>query len=256
MEDVKKWLESETPDFDAGVSLFAKYSKNRAVLLFLQRKGAAKMSKLRYELEKIAGATKSVTELIKEQRNKENERPSIAVKSKQGAGKDVKKTTANTVVERVLIVEDGKINRDDLPENLRVFYDQNVEYYKQLRGAHAKMAEAKNKAARKKWRKEVEKLDDAITTRWTAIDAWVKNQTSDNDDEDIENITLSEDEKLTPQQVNAFRTYISRGIAEPDKLNDVKREVMQERIDLMVKNEQNFDDETISKLKELGFTVG
>ena len=121
-----------------------------------------------------------------------------------------------------------------------------------MRGAHSAMIEARSKIQRKKLRKQIAELDDEITTNWEKIDNWVLNQKLPVDEE---NNTLGGDGKLTPQQVNTFRTYISRALAEPDNLDDAKRATVQKRITAMLNNSQSLYGETIKKLKSLGFNT-
>lgn len=55
MEDLNLWLSSKLPDYDTGVSLFMKYSKNKVLIKYFTA-GSAKfrMDKLKYELSKLA----------------------------------------------------------------------------------------------------------------------------------------------------------------------------------------------------------
>ncbi|MDR1984089.1 MAG: hypothetical protein LBQ28_04630 [Prevotellaceae bacterium] len=236
MNDIKKWLESETPDYYAGISLLSKYSKNKAILHYLNRKVV--MSKLRYELDKIASGSKSI---VKKQ--------TIVLDEKHPP-----KIDQQPKAERAIIDIEGKIKYEDLPDNLKILYDKNTEKYKILRGAHAEMKAVKGKTKRQKLRKQIAELDDAIAKNWDIIDKWVAEGKASEDD-NIDITLEGENADLTPQQVNAIRTYISRSLAEPEKIDDKKREKIQERINAMLANQQNFDDETIAKLKELGFTT-
>lgn len=235
MEEIKKWLQSNTPDYNAGVLLFAKHSRNKSLLHYFTRKGDVAMLKLRYELGKLVnGAPVVFKALHKPKTTAESENPPVD----------------KPVVERTDIDPDGKINPADLPEHLHILYDKNVEDYKLLRGAHAAMAVAKTKSERKKFRKQIAKLDDAIADRWALIDEWVASGKP---------ATTTDDQlpagSLTPQEVNAFRTYISRGLAEPDNITAGKRATIQERVTALLADGQKFDDETIAKLTALGFTT-
>jgi hypothetical protein len=232
MDDIRQWIESDTSDYTTGVTLFSKYNKNRAVLQWLIRVGERRgMSKLRYELGKFVKTQPAV------KRQKIAVNNNIAPVIKQ---------------ERVHIDVDGKINREDLPAELQILYDKTAEMYKIMRGAHADMSVAKSKNARKKLRKQIAELDDKITANWEAINNWVLTQKLPDNDE---NNTSGGDSKLTPQQVNTYRTYISRALAESDKIDDAKRATVQERITAMLNNSQSFDGETIEKLKSLGFNT-
>jgi hypothetical protein len=237
-EDIKKWLEGNTPDYNVGVLLFSKHSRNRSLQHFFTRKGdsGSTMLKLRYELGKIANGAPVA------------HKPKAVPHSPLTAGRKAPLPTAPADC-RLTIDPDGKINPNDLPEHLRTLYDKNVEDYKLLRGAHAAMAVAKTKNERKKLRKQIAKLDDAITAHWAIIDEWVASG----------KLPAESDKQptgaLTPQDVNAYRTYISRGVADPDKLTAGKREIIQERIAALIAGGQKFDNETIAKLTALGFKI-
>jgi hypothetical protein len=233
-EDIKKWFESKTPDYNAGVLLFSIHSKNRSLLHYFTRKGNVAMDKLRYELGKIANGTP-----VAPKPNRSASTSSQPVQSPQ----------PEPVVERTVIDSEGKINPADLPEHLRTLYNRNVEDYKILRGAHAAMAVAKTKAERRTLRKQIAKLDDAIAAHWQTIDEWLATGKLPATTDKLPT------EQLTPQDVNAYRTYISRGIAESDKITDKKREIMQERISALLAGGQKFDEETIAKLTALGFST-
>jgi hypothetical protein len=234
MEEVKKWLESEAPDFITGIALFAKYNKNKAILQWLTRVGEKRgMSKLVYELQKIVKNASS--------RKMAMPKPRRAVI-----------TIEKLKPDRIIIDTEGKIKREDLPEAILKLYDENVKNYKVMRGAHAAMFEAKNKNQRKKLRRQIAELDDKIASNWEVIDNCVLNQKLPDDNE---NITLGDDGKLIPRQVNTFRTYISRALAEPDNMDGDKRAKVQERITAMLNDGQSFDEETIEKLKSLGFNT-
>ena len=236
MEEIKKWLQSNTPDYNAGVLLFAKHSRNKSLLHYFTRKGDVAMLKLRYELGKMAGGTPAIST---------GRRSAVGSKPRQ-----LPTATATIPAERQL---PANVNPADLPEHLRILYDKNVEDYKLLRGAHAAMAVAKTKNERKKLRKEIAKLDDAIEKHWALIDEWVA--TGKLPDATATADGLLPAGSLTPQEVNAYRTYISRYIAEPDKLTAGKRATMQERILSLISDGQKFDDETMAKLTALGFEI-
>ena len=54
MNKIKQWLESEEKDFEEGIALLRKYSRNRALVNNLSRKqNAANLAKLEYEIGKL-----------------------------------------------------------------------------------------------------------------------------------------------------------------------------------------------------------
>jgi hypothetical protein len=257
MNELKQWLESNTPDYNAGVLLFAKHSKNRSLLHFFTRKGEKAMSKLRYELGKLAHTIPPVIRKAP---------PAASLRLKNT--KQAKPSLPSLTQERLVIDPGGKIKPEELPKHLRILYYKNVEEYKLLRGAHAAMAVAKTKHERKKYRKQIEKLDDAIAAHWALIDQWLdaggqlpaaegQLPTADSQLPTAEGqlpTATATATALTPQEVNAYRTYISRGLAEPDKITAGKRETIQERITALLTGGQKFDDETVAKLTALEFS--
>jgi hypothetical protein len=250
VENIKKWLESDTPDYHSGVRLFAQHSKNRSLLHYLTRKGDKAMSKLRYELEKIAHIR---TPAIGRRAPRI---ATVANKVKPATTAPVPVVTlppSPVLAVRITIDPEGKINPKDLPEHLRILYEKNVEDYKLLRGAHADMKVAKTKNERKKYRKLIAKLDDAIAAHWALIDQWVATGTAPAPATGT--ATGTANSPLSPQEVNTFRTYLSRGLAEPDKITAGKRDTMQERLSALLADGQKFDDDTVVKLTELGFKM-
>lgn len=58
MNDIQQWLDNPGHDYSAGVTLFARYSKNRALVRYFQSGTARfRMGKLIYEMGKLAKAT-------------------------------------------------------------------------------------------------------------------------------------------------------------------------------------------------------
>ena len=58
MNDIQQWLDNPGHDYSAGVTLFARYSKNRALVRYFQSGTARfRMGKLVYEMGKLAKAT-------------------------------------------------------------------------------------------------------------------------------------------------------------------------------------------------------
>ncbi len=62
MNDIQQWLDNPGHDYSAGVTLFARYSKNRALVRYFQTGTARfRMSKLVYEIGKLVKTAPSVT---------------------------------------------------------------------------------------------------------------------------------------------------------------------------------------------------
>lgn len=65
MSKLKQWLESETKDFDEGLKLLSRYSKNRSLIASLNRReNAQNRKKLEYELNKFEHLAEEEEETI------------------------------------------------------------------------------------------------------------------------------------------------------------------------------------------------
>ncbi|MDR2127348.1 MAG: hypothetical protein LBP63_11045 [Prevotellaceae bacterium] len=240
MDDVKKWIESDAPDYITGVALFSKYNRNRAIAQWLGRVGEKRgMSKLRYEMEKLA---------LHIPKPKTGKKPELQIEKKQWPTYNIPPIKP----ERLIIDVEGKIKFEDLPDELQPLYLQIVEKYRIMRSAHQAMIASKSTQERSEFYLMLREFDDIISKNWAIIDNWYINS-------ELPNSPTNEDAgggcSLTPQQVNAFRTYISRSVAEPDKIDDERRKTIQQRITAMIDNNQSFDEQTIEKLKTLGFNT-
>lgn len=226
MQEIKDWLESEEKDFNTGLQLFQKYSRNRAMILYLARKQDQK--KLVYELEKISKF--------------ENLKPVIQVKNTTvlvNRALNIKPETKAVEPEAPvdLVLKHAKINRDELPGDLQVVHENIAEAYKTQRVIHEKMKLAETDEAREELRSQLIGLDDLIAEGWNQLDAFQEDKTPPSDpDPDVVKL------------VNSARTYISREIK---NFNPDKKAKLLERINLLIEQKASVSAKTRDKLIEL-----
>ena len=68
MNDIQQWLDNPGHDYSAGVTLFARYSKNRALVRYFQSGTARfRMGKLVYEMGKLAKTASSTKRIVETQ---------------------------------------------------------------------------------------------------------------------------------------------------------------------------------------------
>ncbi|HNX87695.1 MAG TPA: hypothetical protein PKH58_01320 [Paludibacteraceae bacterium] len=236
-EEITAYLEKQEKTFDEGFSIFRKYSRNKSLEHFLERK--RDMAKLAYELRKLLGSkikdsTVSTLNLIKSQ-------PAPAVNPVVPPGPD-------GATFRYLRFQ--KINPEELPADVRRIYDQIAEAYKMQRTCHEKMKLAKTDKTRADWRKKVVEFDDVISSGWNGIDAFVAGSDTIPDTANAGNITD------VSKEINACRSYISRAINDVPKLSSDKREKRiketQQRLSRLAALKTPITSETRDRLIEAG----
>ncbi len=212
MEEINKWLDEVSPDFDQGFTLFQKYSRNVSLAAFIGRRRHMEM--LVYELGKLANNTAL--------------KPNPHYRGAMDTPTPVEK------VQKV-IVDDRKISREDLPEELKPVYDKNVVDYKELRVLHEKMKQANSDIGRAEFREKIVKINEDIKKRWLIIDTG----------------EFPED-KPKQANINSARAYISK-MMKKDSLTNHQRELVKEKFDFILQSGEAIKPETLAKLKQKGF---
>lgn len=242
-KEIQNWM-SSGKDFNEGYLLFVRFSHNRAMALQFARKGAAMASKLEYELQKILDRGVII------------DAPVMPVKSivvAQDAAKEV--AAVDTMIrnqdkkaERI----DGKINAAELPEPLKVLYDQNSEKHKLMRSLHEQMKLAKKDGERAKLRKELVSLDDLVSSNWKAIDLFLETGELPK----VKEVKSDDPGTELYKQINAARSYVSRGINSIEKLTGEKREKsigeMKARYAFLQEAKADVKPATLEALQKLG----
>jgi hypothetical protein len=242
--EIKAWLESDK-DFNAGYLLFVRFSHNRAMALQFARKGASLQSKLEYELEKIL------------ERNLIIERPVFpigpVVKAQVKAENVIDSDVRIQNQEKKFELNGGKINPAELPEPLRILFDENSEKHKLMRSVHEAMKLAKTDKTRAELRKKLVDLDDRVSANWKVIDHYLETG-------ELPKAPDAKSGKETElfKQINAARSYVSRGLNGLDKKKEKQRvkaiAEIKNRFEFLVANKAEVSKKTLEALKKLGIT--
>lgn len=240
-EEIKAWLETEEKDFAAGYTIFVHYSHNRALALYLARK--QDLNKLIYELEKIHERSTlkdapvmpigPILKVIKSAEEKANGTADAADVIGKAEGK-------------IRVIKDGKVQYEDLPDELKKLYDENTVSYKNMRTLHEQMKLAKTDEERAEKRAIIDTLDDGISANWKIIDDWAAGKITADD------LVAATGEQDEYKQINAARTYLSRNISKMETLKDEKQDKMKldlrERVSFLRSKKAEISHETLVKL--------
>jgi len=244
-EEIKYWLDSEIKDFGAGYVLFVRFSHNRALALYLARKHD--LLKLTYELQKISdrptlkdAPVMPIGPILKMVKSSEEKVNGI--------------TDAGNVIDnaeqKIRIIKDGKVQYDDLPEELKKLYDENTVSYKNMRTLHEQMKLAKTDEERAEKRAIIDTLDDGISGNWKIIDDWAAGKITADD------LVAATGEQEEYKQINAARTYLSRNITKMETLKGEKHEKMKldlrTRVTYLRLKKADISLETLVKLAKHG----
>jgi hypothetical protein len=239
-EEIQAFLDSKEKDFNVGYTLFVNYSNNRALALYLARK--KDMSKLVYELGKmvtynlIPSKYKKTAPILRVLVPAEIQKENIVVLNPVSG-------------ERLKIVIDGKINYNDLPEDMKIVYDKNVENYRLQRTAHEQMKLAESDEDRAKFRLQVITFEAEIENGWKMIDDWAAGIEKPKPTESNPSLELV-------NQINASRAYLSRNVSSLDKKQGEEKEKMiaelKKRVDTLVQVKAPVKKETFDELMKQG----
>lgn len=218
------------PDFGQGFDLFCRYSRNQSLMSYIGRKQGMEM--LLYELQKLANAPRlSENPLYRVNRTRFDK---TAPTDKTGTT-ELKEVTE----QKVKIVDERKVNREELPDELKERYDQITSLYKHKRVLHEKMKMANSDAGRKEFRDEILKVQDTITFNWKIIDTALSGR-------------VPEQPELKKINLNTNRAYISKMLAKPT-LTDEQREAVKQKVEELLSLGEKLKPETLANLKKKGF---
>lgn len=229
MEEIKLYLNSPNPDFNQGFGLFCKYSRNQSMMSYIGRK--MDMTMLLYELQKMAQYSdlkENPMSLAHAARFNPNMAPVAVMPAAANTG----------APDRLHIIDERTMNREDLPEELRTLYDQNCDNYKLLRISHEKMKNANSDLSRAEFRKEIIKLNESIRKNWAIIDRGIPD-------------SLTQEEKQAAA-INSARAYISK-MLKKDVLTEDQRNMVISKVAALNAANAAIKPETLEKLKEKGF---
>jgi hypothetical protein len=226
MQEIRKWIEQANPDFDRGFALFCQYSRNQSLIKYIGRK--RQMQVLRYELEKFSTMPNLTpnpfykANLVQFGGIIESTKPVEVVKEK-----------------KVVVIDDRRVNRADLPVALQEVYDVILEDYKLQRSVHEKMKAANSDEGRAAFRSQLVELTTKIKANWAIIDqGFIPEEAG---------IPVSG----ISSQVNSARAYISKMISKD--LNDDQRELIKAKMKIIMDAGATLKPETLQKLKDKGF---
>lgn len=225
MQEILNWLKEANPDFDRGFALFCQYSRNQSFINYIGRK--RQMEMLKYELEKLSTMPKLTPN------------PFYKANPAQFGG-----TMASAPVEvvkekKVVVIDERRVNREDLPVALQKVYDVIVEDYKVQRSLHEKMKNANGDVGREDYRKQLVEITTKIKENWAIIDQGFVPEPA------------AKVESGISSQVNSARAYISKMISKD--LNDDQRELIKAKMKIIMDAGATLKPETLQKLKDKGF---
>lgn len=249
-EEIDAWLNNPDRDFDAGFELFARFSHNRALALQMAR--MRKLSKLEYELQKIADRS-----FLRESRVW----PIAPIV--KAASRNQEHTEAENQIEKTgkkLVVIDERINYDELPEPMKKLYDENRETYKLMRAVHEKMKLAAKDQERAELRAELVGMDDAIANNWEKLDKWANGEEeevgSQQPEAGSDELKIADDPNVIAKELNACRSFISRNAKKVATLDAAKQDTLlkklAERVATLKKYNAEIKEETRLELVKLG----
>ncbi len=230
MDEIKEYLEMPDPVFDQGFGLFCKFSRNQSLMAYIGRKREAQM--LRYELQKLVKMGKlSVNPHHQAQQGRFN-------KSAVVISDAPTKSLTVELGERVHIMDERRVNREDLTEELKNLYDQITEEYKLQRSLHEKMKQANSDLGRKEFREQIMALQNAIKSKWGVIDTA---------------LTAEIPEEPAPKKINinTNRAYISKMLAN-ENMTVEQGEAVKQRVEELLSLGEVIKPETLAKLKARG----
>lgn len=225
------YLRLSDPDFGQGFDLFCKYSRNQSLMSYIGRKRDMEM--LRYELQKLSKMGNiSINPHYQTQYTRFN-RGNEVVQEKQ------QKVAEKVVNEKVHIVDERRVSRDELPQEMKELYDEITEDYKLQRNLHEKMKLANSDTGRKEFREQIMELQQKIKARWETIDK-----------------ALSGDIPVTapPEKihVNSHRAYISKMLSKQE-MTAQQHEAVKQKVEELLAMGEVLKPETLAKLKAKGF---
>lgn len=190
-----EWLNTERDkrDLDKGAKLMLQANRNKVLHQNVIRK--SNFDKIEYELRKFMG-----------------DKAEIKIEPKAPASDEL--TEVETKVAAAEKKVEGKGKREDhdqLPDKVKALYEENLILYPKLRSLQEKLKLMSNDAHTPADRIEVllefDATDDHIMSNWEKYDTWKEGQEDDGTEGDK---TAG---KLTVQEVQSHRAYLSRAIS-------------------------------------------
>lgn len=235
-EEIQSYLDSEEKSFQDGYGLFVKYSRNRSMMLYLGRK--QNLDKLNYELKKLLPFALKAN----------------SVKVIKPISRVMDEDHASEMKTQFQINRFEKVDAEKLPEDQKKIHSEIAESYKLQRTFHEKMKLASTDEERARMRNEVIRLDDFIKKAWKGLDAFVKSG------ETVPEKAKAKNVLEMSKEINACRSYLSRGISDLANLKDAKKSKrvneMKKRIEKLISLKASVKKETREALINLKIIDG
>lgn len=233
-EEIKEWLDvpDQEKDFQKGFDLLTKYSRNRCMINMVGRK--KDMPLLVYQVDKLM--------LVPVE--------AFGVKITSDIARNISEDLKAQKSEHFKQLEFERINRNELPPDHQAVYDGIAEAYKVQRVYHEKMKLATTDEERGEFRLEVIQADELIAAGWNGLDAFVRSGEKVPAAAKVDTVLgLSKD-------INASRSYVSRGINDLAKLEGEKHTAriaeIKKRIARLIELKAPVKSKTRKSLVELG----
>ncbi len=197
--EIQAWLESEPRDFNAGYTLFLRFSRNRSIAHYIARKGD--MNKLVYELEKILKL-----KVLKE--NKTHKTP-----APRGHVLELAKTVKAQSSEQINKVSSNRFDYENAPPEHQKLYDEIRMHQRVITSNHEKMKLANSDAERKEFRQNIIHHEDRMKEKWAILDGKKEYPLPSSDK------TSKAGSNDTPdiKDINAAKSYLSKYIGRLDE---------------------------------------
>jgi hypothetical protein len=234
-------------DYEEGLVLLAKHSKNRMLIQNLNKK--KNPGKLLYELKKIATLQKlNLKKPAPVKQIKTVKKEEVKVKAEVNPGRGKKKSVVTNELRELKIVRGRKvIDPDQLPEEIKKLWEENRDMYKEVRALSekCKLMEKASPEDRQPLTSRMLDLDDKIRVNWDVIDNWQPGKKEE------------KHEKIDHKRINANRKYISTNLKKLQAgVDESKAEII--RGNLQIRYEElkaageEVNAETIAELKKAG----
>ena len=203
-EEIREYLNKPNPDFDAGFSLFCRYSRNQSMMSWIGRK--KDMERLLYELAKLEKQNLPVNPQASVMNTRYNTPGNVRLGVPvTGPGPQISFKT----------FDERRTRRADLSEEMQKVYDDITEEYKLRRGYHEKLKMAKTDADRASLRERLLISQHKIEQGWKQIDAWLLEQEKNKSEKSF--------------NVSSYRAYITKMLKKADSLTPLQRDTVRTR---------------------------
>jgi len=226
-QEIREYLNKPNPDFDAGFSLFCRYSRNQSMMSWIGRK--KDMERLLYELAKLEKQNLPVNPQASVMTSRYNTPGNVHLGVPVPVAAPGPQITFKTYDER-------RTRRADLSEDMQKVYDSITEEYKLRRGYHEKLKMAQTDADRASLRERLLICQKHIEEGWKQIDAW-----------------LLEQEKIKSGKgfnVSSYRSYITKMLQKGDKMTALQRDTVRMRAKALQDAGEVLGEKVLSQLKK------